>query len=75
MAGARLWGRLRVAEISQDPAGKFHRTIVMQIHGRLTDEQKESLGKSDHDAPPILKVLAHVRVCRVYNKCIQILEL
>ena len=28
----------------------------MQIHGRLTDEQRELIGEDDNNAPPIIKI-------------------
>lgn len=54
--GGRIRGELAVTEISQDSQGNDHRTIVMQIHGRLTDEQRELIGENDNNAPPILKI-------------------
>jgi hypothetical protein len=49
--GGRMRGELVVTEISQDSQGNHHRTIVMQIHGRLTDEQRELIGENDNNAP------------------------
>jgi len=54
--GGVLRGRLAVAAISHDGDGRAHRTIVMQIHGRLSDAQAARIGADDHDAPPLLKV-------------------
>jgi len=54
--GGILRGSLAVPEISKDKEGKFHRTIIMQIHGRLTNEQRELIGEDDNNAPPILKI-------------------
>jgi len=54
--GGRMRGELAVTEISKDSQGNDHRTIVMQIHGRLTDEQRELIGENDNNAPPILKI-------------------
>ena len=28
----------------------------MQIHGRLTNEQRDSIGEDDNNTPPILKI-------------------
>ncbi|MBB4079573.1 hypothetical protein GGR28_002198 [Lewinella aquimaris] len=54
--GGKLRGRLSVPEVSRDEAGKPHRVIVMQIHGRLTNEQRDLIGEDDNNAPPIMKV-------------------
>ncbi|MEO9966735.1 MAG: polysaccharide lyase family 7 protein [Reichenbachiella sp.] len=66
--GARMKGTLAVAEISKTSKGKFDRTIVMQIHGRLTNEQKESIGQNDNNAPPVLKIYWHNGYIRVKTK-------
>ena len=54
--GGRLSGTLAVPEISTDQNGTPHRVIVMQIHGRLTDAQRELIGQGDNNAPPMLKI-------------------
>ena len=54
--GGKIKGRLRMDEISKDSSGNPHRTIVMQIHGRLTDAQRDLLGQKDNNAPPIMKI-------------------
>ena len=54
--GGTIKGRLRIDEISSDSNGNPHRTIVMQIHGRLTDEQRDLIGEDDNNAPPIMKI-------------------
>lgn len=54
--GARMKGTLSVPEISVDGDGKPHRVIIMQIHGRLTDAQRDRIGEDDNNAPPVLKI-------------------
>lgn len=54
--GGAMKGTLSVPEISKDDSGEFHRTIVMQIHGRLTNEQRDRIDAKDNNAPPILKI-------------------
>lgn len=54
--GGRMKGTLSVPEISKDSNGDFHRTIIMQIHGRLTDAQRDLIGEDDNNAPPMLKI-------------------
>ena len=54
--GGRMKGTLAMEEISKDNDGDNHRTIIMQIHGRLTNEQRDLIGENDNNAPPILKI-------------------
>lgn len=54
--GGRMRGTLSVPEMSKDEDGDFHRTIIMQIHGRLTDGQRDLIGEDDNNAPPVLKI-------------------
>ena len=55
--GGKMKGSLAVSVISQDATGKYHRTIIMQIHGRLTNAQRDLIGEDDNNAPPVLKNL------------------
>lgn len=54
--GGRMKGTLSVPEISKDDSGQPHRTIIMQIHGRLTNAQRDLIGEDDNNAPPVLKI-------------------
>ncbi|MGB3467109.1 MAG: polysaccharide lyase family 7 protein [Cyclobacteriaceae bacterium] len=54
--GGRMKGTLSVPEISTESDGEPHRTMVMQIHGRLTNEQRDLIGEDDNNAPPMLKI-------------------
>ena len=54
--GGTMKGRLAMDEVSRDKNGKYHKVMVMQIHGRLTDEQRDLIGQKDNNAPPILKI-------------------
>ncbi len=54
--GGNLKGELAMGEISKDANGNYHRTIIMQIHGRLTDAQRDLIGEDDNNAPPMLKI-------------------
>lgn len=69
--GARMKGTLAVADISSDNDGDRHRTMVMQIHGRLTDEQRELIGEDDNNAPPILKIYWQDGRIRVKTKVLK----
>jgi|GEM_PF-383725 len=54
--GAMMRGTLSVPEITQKENGDYHRVIIMQIHGRLTNEQRDLIGEDDNNAPPMLKI-------------------
>jgi hypothetical protein len=54
--GAKMRGTLSVPEISQSDDGEYHKTIIMQIHGRLTNDQRDLIGQKDNNAPPMLKI-------------------
>jgi len=54
--GGHLRASLQLRSISKDDAGRPHRTIVAQIHARLSDEQMDRIGADSHTAPPLLKV-------------------
>merc|ERR1711939_703509 len=72
--GGLLRGTCKVEDISKDAGGKFHSTIVMQIHGRLTDDQRARLAKPDNDAPPIVKVYWNNGKIRVKTKVLKDLD-
>jgi hypothetical protein len=54
--GGVLKGKLSVDKVSKDSSGKYHRVIIMQIHGRLTNKQRDLIGQKDNNAPPVLKI-------------------
>ncbi len=54
--GGTMKGELAMGEISKDANDNYHRTIIMQIHGRLTNAQRDLIGASDNNAPPMLKI-------------------
>ena len=64
----RMKGTLAVPNISKDATGKYHRTMVMQIHGRITNEQRDLIGENDNNAPPILKIYWQNEKVRVLTK-------
>lgn len=49
--GGRMKGRLQVSKITDG-----HRLMVMQIHGKLSMDQRKQLATDDSDAPPLLKI-------------------
>lgn len=66
--GGSMKGTLSMDEISKDTDGDFHRTMVMQIHGRLTNDQRDLIGEDDNNAPPMLKIYWQDEKIRVLTK-------
>ena len=64
-------GTLSVPEITTDENGNYHRTMVMQIHGRLTNAQRDLIGENDNNAPPILKIYWQNGKIRVKTKVLK----
>ena len=54
--GGSMKGTLELDTISRDSDGDYDRTIIMQIHGRLTNAQRDLIGEDDNNAPPMLKI-------------------
>ena len=54
--GGNMKGTLSMGEISKDEDDDYHRVIIMQIHGRLTNEQRDLIGQKDNNGPPMLKI-------------------
>jgi hypothetical protein len=72
--GGYMRGILAMSDISKDDDGEYHRAIIMQIHGRLTDEQKDLIGASDNNAPPMLKIYWTDGYVRVKTKVLNDLD-
>ncbi|MET2986084.1 polysaccharide lyase family 7 protein [Aureibaculum conchae] len=69
--GGIMKGKLAMDQTTRDSDGKYHRTIIMQIHGRLTDEQRDLIGAKDNNAPPILKIYWDKGKIRVKTKILK----
>lgn len=69
--GGRLFGELAMDEISRGSNGDYHRTIIMQIHGRLTNGQRDLIGENDNNAPPMLKIYWQDGKVRVKTKVLK----
>lgn len=69
--GGNMKGTLELNDISKDDDGNYHRTIIMQIHGRLTDEQRDLIGEDDNNAPPMLKIYWTKGYVRVKTKVLK----
>ena len=66
--GGRMKVTMSVPEVTKDRKGKRHKIIIAQIHGRLTNEQRDLIGQKDNNAPPILKVYWENDKIRVKTK-------
>jgi len=69
--GGIMKGKLAMQNVSRDSDGKYHRVIIMQIHGRLTNEQRGLIGQDDNNAPPILKIYWDKGKIRVKTKVLK----
>lgn len=69
--GGYMRGVLSVPEVSIAENGKPHKVIIMQIHGRLTDEQRDLIGEDDNNAPPILKIYWNNGRVRIKTKVVK----
>lgn len=69
--GGYMKGKIAMEASSKGSDGKYHRTIIMQIHGRLTDEQRDLIGAKDNNAPPILKIYWDNGKIRVKTKVLK----
>lgn len=69
--GAYMKGKLAMEKTTRDSNGKYHRTIIMQIHGRLTNEQRDLIGEDDNNAPPILKIYWDNGKVRIKSKTLK----
>lgn len=69
--GGIMKGKLEIEEVTKDSNGKYHRVIIMQIHGRLTNEQRDLIGQKDNNAPPILKIYWQDGKIRVKTKVLK----
>jgi len=69
--GGNMKGKLQMGEVSKDSDGKYHRVIIMQIHGRLTNEQRDLIGEDDNNAPPILKIYWDKGKVRIKTKVLK----
>lgn len=69
--GGKMRGTLSVPEVTQNDIGDYHRVIIMQIHGRLTNEQRNLIGQDDNNAPPVLKIYWDEGKVRVKTKVLK----
>lgn len=72
--GGTMKGTFSLDEISKDKDGDYHRTMVMQIHGRLTNDQRDLIGENDNNAPPMLKIYWQDGYIRAVTKALKDLD-
>ena len=69
--GALMKGTMAMEDVSRDSDGKYHKVMIMQIHGRLTNEQRDRIEQKDNNAPPILKIYWQNGKIRVKTKVLK----
>lgn len=68
--GGILEGTLKIDSISEDnnSSRTYNRTIVMQIHGIISQEDMTTYGFSSNHAPPLLKMIWDEGYIKAYKK-------
>ena len=66
--GGYMKAKMAMGQVSKGADGKYHKVIIAQIHGRLSNEQRETIGQKDNNAPPILKIYWENGKIRVKTK-------
>ncbi|WP_297765196.1 polysaccharide lyase family 7 protein, partial [uncultured Muriicola sp.] len=69
--GGTLMVKMAMGDVTRADDGKYHRVIIAQIHGRLTNEQRDLIGQKDNNAPPILKIYWDKGKIRVKTKVLK----
>ncbi|MFP2994283.1 polysaccharide lyase family 7 protein [Spongiivirga sp. MCCC 1A20706] len=69
--GGKLSAKIAMEAVSKDDNGKYHKVIILQIHGRLTNKQRDLIGQKDNNAPPILKIYWQNGKIRVKTKVLK----
>ena len=54
--GGKFKGTYAIDAVSKEKEDKYSKIIIAQIHGRLTNAQRDLIGQKDNDAPPMLKI-------------------
>ena len=69
--GGYFKAKMAMEEVSKAGNGKYHKVMIAQIHGRLTNAQRERIGQKDNNAPPILKIYWENGKIRVKTKVLK----
>ena len=58
LEGGEMVGRLKVESVSEDQESgdDYHKVIVMQIHGIISEEDMDLHGFSSNNGPPLIKI-------------------
>ncbi|WP_299272427.1 polysaccharide lyase family 7 protein [uncultured Psychroserpens sp.] len=58
LEGGEMIGRLKVSEVSENNESNddYHKVIVMQIHGIISEEDMDIHGFSSNNGPPLIKI-------------------
>lgn len=58
LEGGEMIGRLKVVDVSENLESNddFHKVIVMQIHGIISEEDMNTYGFSGNNGPPLIKI-------------------
>lgn len=59
LEGGEMTGRLKVANVSANNSSSsydYHRVIVMQIHGIISEEDMDTYGFEGNNGPPLIKI-------------------
>jgi len=69
--GGKFKGTYAIESVSKEKDGKYSKIIIAQIHGRLTNAQRELIGQKDNNAPPMLKIYWDNGKIRVKTKVLK----
>lgn len=69
--GAKFKATYAIESVSKEKDGKYSRIIIAQIHGRLTNAQRELIGQKDNNAAPMLKIYWDNGKVRVKTKVLK----
>ena len=68
---ATFKGTYAIDAVSKEKDGKYSKIIIAQIHGRLTNAQRDLIGQKDNNAPPMLKISWENGIIRVKTKVLK----
>lgn len=69
--GGKFKATYAIEEVSKEANGKYSKIIIAQIHGRLTNAQRDLIGQKDNNAPPMLKIYWDNGKIRVKTKVLK----
>ena len=72
--GGKFKGTYAIDAVSKEKDGKYSKIIIAQIHGRLTNAQRDLIGQKDNNAPPMLKIFWDNGKIRVKTKVLKDLK-